>query len=75
MDISQTELILLIAIGILLIIIAKQQSSIKGMIVAGSALTFALKQIAEGKGTVSMSKDGQLLYKQTGDSDASSKQD
>ncbi len=75
MHITDIELILLFAIGLLLIIIAKQQSRIKNLMVAGGGLTFALKLIAEGKGTVTMNKDGEMLFKQTGDSDASSKQD
>jgi hypothetical protein len=75
MHITDIELILLFAIGLLLIIIAKQQSRIKNLMVAGGGLTFVLKQVAEGKGVVTMNKDGEMLFKQTGDSDASSKQD
>ncbi len=75
MDITHAELVLLGLIAVLFLVIAKQQSRIKSLMVAGGGLTFALKLIAEGKGTVTMNKDGEMLFKQTGDSDASSKQD
>jgi hypothetical protein len=75
MEVTYTEIVLLVIIAILFVIIAKQQAHIKMLIFAGTGLTQALRSIAEGTGQIVLTKDDDLLFKKVGGNDDTSKQD
>jgi hypothetical protein len=73
MEVTHSEIVLLILIAILFIVIAKQQARIRMLMYAGSGLTQALRSIADGTGEIKLTEDDELVFKKSGGNDGTSK--
>lgn len=75
MDITHSEIVLLVLIAILFIVIAKQQARLKMIMIAGSGITLVLRKVAEGKGELNITESGEMIYKDIEGNHGTSKQD